>query len=1667
MPVLPLKVFFFLVLLLKSYSSTGSTISLQTPNGGEAWEAKTYQDIIWQGQNIYGTVYLQYSINAGQTWNYLSWGWSADTGGVFTWQVPLLASTEVLVKITYWDNQSVYDISASTFEIFLPDFALIYPNGGNNLYPGEQKNIEWNAVNSNYLIIELSTNGGNSWQLIADSVDASTGSFNWTVPATPSTQCLVRITDMDTLSLFDVSDNTFTINEMPSIELVYPNGGEVFEGGDTVDIQWTGSDIHGNIQLQYSTNGGATWSFLGWGWGNASGGTFSWTVPSIVSSDVLVKAIYWDMPSVNAQSNAPFTIQMPSFVLNSPNGNESLYPATTFNITWNALNTDYVSLSFSADNGSTWQLIQDSVDAAPGTYPWFVPNMPSPNCLIQIRDMDDSTRVSQSQNTFTILTLPTIELISPAGGEVWEAGEEIDVVWTGTNLNGNLVIELTTNDWHTTTYLGAVWGWTTGGNFSINLPFIQTANAKIRVRLLEAPTVNDENDVPFSIIYPDFSLAKPNGGESLYPTNQTQIQWHAANSSHVSIDYSIDNGAQWTNIEAAVNATTGIYDWTIPNTPSNQCKVRITDIHDTLTYDISQNVFTIKTLPTIELLNPLGGDTLMAGSTYTITWTGTNLEQSVRVFYSLNSGVSWTYIGEVWDMYNGASLDWFVPFTPTSHALVRVQMFNAQGVYSQSLSTFTIANPAIAVVKPGGGESYYPFTTQQIEWVADSSSSLKLEYTVDNGVNWHTITDSVPASASPYNWLIPDMPSSLCRVRITDTDNPQLTAVSDTSFTIKELPQIFLHTPTAGEVLTSGSVYNVSWTGHNLTGNVGLKYSLDDWATHHVIDYKSGNPYGDSYNWTVPFTPSANARLRVFYNSAPTVMSETDSSFIIEQPPFSLIAPNGGEKFFPESHVFIQWTATNTSHINIDYTTDDGLTWQNIAMNVNAGWGAYNWVVPNTPSEMCKVRITDAYNTSTTAESIDNFTIHPRPEIQMVYPNGFEQFTAGNTYLIEWSGSHLYGMVRLEYSTDGGSTWHFIANINHLPNGGTYFWNVPYDTTQTAKVKATFLGVADIDAESDDFFSISYPELALLYPNTSGISFYPDEEALIQWIASTANYVTLKYTYDNGLSWHLIADSVTASLNEFLWTVPNTPSTTCKVRIYDTENSLSYSTSNKNFTIRHKPVIHLVKPIAGDDFMSGDAIKIKWTGAYITGGLIIDYTTDDGNTWHNIGSHWGSPNGGTYYWTAPHIIAEVMLRLTFIDMTDITAQNDTAFTICYQPELYVTSTPFVCQPHSVDISLYFTDSLNTAGTVSYFTDSLLMHTLAHPHNVDTTGTYYIYKQTLFGSCADTVPIEVKVGNTPQPPVVISPHIVCSGDHSNWITAVGTNVSWYADSSLQILTDTGDIIDATQFYSDTTLYVVQHEHPACPSQSATLNIIYSLTPQPPAVATQPAYCAGDTINDITASGNMIRWYADSSLTNLIAQDSVLSLATLYLDTVFYVTQTDNYCESHFTVVPITVNPVPPQPVITQIGTELVSSAPTGNEWYDILNTFYSNAQYFTPPQEGYYYVLVTINGCTSDTSEVVYYFTTEISADAHNDRSFFVYPNPFKEKVYIVFDNMTPGKYDLLIYNMSGQSVYKEELYVPEIMQYKHILETKNLKKGVYNILIFSYKEMFYEKLIKH
>jgi hypothetical protein len=100
----------------------------------------------------------------------------------------------------------------------------------------------------------------------------------------------------------------------PTVTVVYPNGGEAFEPGDFIDIQWVATDNNAvdSISIFYSENNGTDFTLIASSEPNDS--TYQWTAPDISSDSCLVRVVAYDPALLTGEdvSDAIFTIKIVS-----------------------------------------------------------------------------------------------------------------------------------------------------------------------------------------------------------------------------------------------------------------------------------------------------------------------------------------------------------------------------------------------------------------------------------------------------------------------------------------------------------------------------------------------------------------------------------------------------------------------------------------------------------------------------------------------------------------------------------------------------------------------------------------------------------------------------------------------------------------------------------------------------------------------------------------------------------------------------------------------------------------------------------------------------------------------------------------------------------------------------------------------------------------------------------------------------------------------------------------------------------------------------------------------------------------------------------------------------------------------------------------------------------
>jgi hypothetical protein len=85
----------------------------------------------------------------------------------------------------------------------------------------------------------------------------------------------------------------------------------------------------------------------------------------------------------------------------------------------------------------------------------------------------------------------------------------------------------------------------------------------------------------------------PNGGEVLYAGASYDIWWYYKTAGDsVKIELSLDDGASWKDV--AITNNDYVYHWTVPDTPSDECLIRVSGYPSGVPSDMSESVFSIQ-----------------------------------------------------------------------------------------------------------------------------------------------------------------------------------------------------------------------------------------------------------------------------------------------------------------------------------------------------------------------------------------------------------------------------------------------------------------------------------------------------------------------------------------------------------------------------------------------------------------------------------------------------------------------------------------------------------------------------------------------------------------------------------------------------------------------------------------------------------------------------------------------------------------------------------------------------------------------------------------------------------------------------------------------------------------------------------------------------------------
>lgn len=349
-------------LLLNLLYGFAQPLTLTYPNGGETLHANSSVSITWQttGATI-SQVNLAYSTNNSTSWTTIAT--AISNTGSYNWTIPNVYSTQCLVRVSSSGNISVNDVSNAPFTMTNFDVIVSIQS---SLVSGNQVSFDvyaksnistainlsessfWLTYNASRFTspslsfansityssstaipvsgiiavdifapdpqttsnsVQLSTtgNGTKIGRITLSGITnfSSTANFQW-YTAGVVLYCYTPSTSPSFTLLNTYFTPPPTISLAPNIVVNSPNGGETLRGLSTTTITWTSAGVGSQINVSLSTDGGASWSSIAAV--SSTSNSVQWAVPSINSSQALIKISDATNASIYDQSDGIFTI---------------------------------------------------------------------------------------------------------------------------------------------------------------------------------------------------------------------------------------------------------------------------------------------------------------------------------------------------------------------------------------------------------------------------------------------------------------------------------------------------------------------------------------------------------------------------------------------------------------------------------------------------------------------------------------------------------------------------------------------------------------------------------------------------------------------------------------------------------------------------------------------------------------------------------------------------------------------------------------------------------------------------------------------------------------------------------------------------------------------------------------------------------------------------------------------------------------------------------------------------------------------------------------------------------------------------------------------------------------------------------------------------------------
>ncbi|MFP3872425.1 MAG: S8 family serine peptidase [Candidatus Aenigmatarchaeota archaeon] len=588
----------------------------------------------------------------------------------------------------------------------------------------------------------------------------------------------------------------------PTVEVLSPNGGEIWEVGTEETIEWDvteGDDPIANIDLQYSIDGGSTWDLIEPGPSGTGSGTYEWEVPQIDedSDECLVKAVATDSigrvsrDESDDQFSIYYPFNKPEIEITDPE-DDADFTDSTVTVEWQS---DYT------DMHEVW-LDRDHVDdVGPQETSYTFEGLEDGLHTVEIIAVGEKNSTDSDMVSFTVdTTPPEIEIESPEEGHL-SPDDSVTVEWDGRDETSGIdhyEVRLEGGDWQD---VGTKTNYTFEG--------LEDGEHTAEVQAFDNVQLSNADSVAFKVdtTPPSIEISSPEEGEMLSDSSVT-IRWTSESDPS-------EIQRQEIYLDGELEAEDEQGDWVqheITGLEEGNHSVEVRAINEA-GHEASDSVgFSIDTEPpSLEITSPDSGE-LIGENQVTVKW-----ESEAR-----GSGIDRHEVrldDSEWEEADSGGQHTFEDLADEEYT-VEVKVTDEAGNEALESVVFTIDTepPSLEIVSPRSGDVSGEDRIT-VHWDSEPKGSEITLYEVrSDGGEWKE-------ADSEDEHTFEDLPDGERTLEVKVTDQAGNDAVDEISILIDTTPpELDIISPEVGAKVEKDSVI-IDWSG-NSTGSEIVSYQI-------------------------------------------------------------------------------------------------------------------------------------------------------------------------------------------------------------------------------------------------------------------------------------------------------------------------------------------------------------------------------------------------------------------------------------------------------------------------------------------------------------------------------------------------------------------------------------------------------------------------------------------------------------------------------------------------------------------------------------------------------------------------------------------------------------------------------------------------------------------------